>query len=164
MYDVFNVTIVVPFYFPKLLPTVVEKDGKIPRTKEYHIDEKGKCCLGTNIALFDYMHSNKILTFNEFLQQIVIIHFLNVKHFLAKGQWLERPEAHYTGGLIDSYKRIFNLTEKDLKKILSSKFKKYDKCLCKNRRFDKCHGKYIPVEQVQKDFRKMMQNWGQRDC
>lgn len=160
LYDVFSVVIAVPFNFPNQLPTVVEKDGKIPRTVEYHVDKDGKCCLGTKIALFDYMHSNKITGFCQFLEQIIIIFFFHVKHFLVKGQWLEKPEDHYTPGLIDSYKRIFNLTESDLKKALSRKFKRYNKCLCKsNRRFDKCHGRYIPVEQIQQDFKEMISHY-----
>ncbi len=157
LHDVFSVVIVVPFNFPNQLPTVIEKDGKIPRTIKYHMDNEGKCCLGTKIALFDYMHSNDILSFCQFLEQIIIIHFFQAKHFMVKGQWLEEPEAHFTEGLIDSYKRIFDLTENDLKKKLSGKFKRYDKCLCKsNRRFDKCHGKYIPVEQIQQDFKEII--------
>ena len=157
MYDVFNVAITIPLNFPWQLPTVVEKDCKIKRTVEYHMDKNGVCCLGTKIALLDYMHSNKIETFCQFLEQIIIIHFFQVKHFLTKGEWLEKPEGHYTPGLIDSYKRIFNMTENELKKTLSKKFKRYSKCLCKsNRRFDKCHGRYIPVEQIQRDFQEMI--------
>jgi len=157
LYEVFGVIIVAPFKIPNQLPTVIEKDGKIPRTKEYHMDKEGKCCLGTKISLFDYMYINKITNFCQFLEQIIIIHLFQVKHFMAKKQWLEEPEAHFTTGLIDSYKRIFDLTENDLKKKLSVKFKRYDKCLCKsNRRFDKCHGKYIPVEQIRQDFKQIL--------
>jgi len=79
--DVFNVAITIPFNFSTALPTVVEKDGKIPRTTECHMDAKGKCCLGTKIALFDYMHSKKINSFCQFLEQIVIIHFFQVNTF-----------------------------------------------------------------------------------
>jgi len=154
LYDVFNVVIVVPFNFPNLLPTVFEKDGKIPRNVDCHMNKEGQCCFGTNIVLFDYMHRKNILSFRQFLEQIIIVHFFQVKHFLVKGQWPQKPEEHFTRGLIDSYKRIFNITDNDLRKILSGKFKRYNKCLCKsNRRFDKCHGKYIPVEQIQQDFK-----------
>ena len=155
--DIFNVEISIPLNFPWKLPTVIEKDCKIPRTVKYHMDKNGKCCLGTEIALFDYMHSNKIETFCQFLEQIIIIHFFQVKYFMAKGEWLEEPEAHFIPGLIDSYKRIFDIKENELKKVLSKKFKRYSKCLCpSNRRFDKCHGKYISVEQIQQDFQKII--------
>lgn len=157
LYDVFSVRIVVPFNFPVSLPIIIEKEGKIPRDADHHIDKDGKCCLGTNVALYDYIHCNKIRGFCQYLEQIIIMHFFQIKHFMAKGQWLEKPEAHFTEGLIDSYARIFDLTKDELKKKLSLRFKRYDKCLCKsNRRFDKCHGRYIPVEQVHKDFKEII--------
>jgi hypothetical protein len=153
LYDIFNVMIVIPYNFPKQLPSVIEKDGKIPRTIEFHVDKEGNCCLGTKIALLEYMHKNKIMSFCQFLEQIIIMYFFQVKYFLVNGQWLEKPEAHYTQGVIDSYKRIFNITQIELKKIAANKFKRYSKCLCKSdRRFDKCHGKYISMEQIQIDL------------
>jgi len=72
LYDIFEVTIVVPFQFPRRLPTVIEKGGKIPRTKEHHIDAEGKCCLATDVALFEYIHAHRILTFRQYLEQIII--------------------------------------------------------------------------------------------
>ncbi|MBL7186062.1 MAG: hypothetical protein ISS70_07030 [Phycisphaerae bacterium] len=160
LYDIFNVAIAVPFIFPRQLPTVVEKDQRIQRKVEYHMDGKGRCCLGTETALYDYMQIHKITSFCQFLEQVVIMFFFQVKYFLANGHWIETPEAHYTQGRIDSYKRIFGLSEGDLKKIVSMKFKRYAKCLCNsNRRFDKCHGKYIPLEQIQKDFKEMGKHW-----
>jgi hypothetical protein len=155
--DVFDVIINVPFDFPRQLPSVVEMGGKIPRTIDYHMDKNGKCCLGTEVALFDFIHKENITSFDHFLERVIIVHLFQVKHFLVKGKWLQEPEAHYTPGVIDSYKRIFNLTENELKRSLSGKFKRYNKCLCKsNRRFDKCHGKYISVEQIQKDSKNIL--------
>ena len=153
--DVFDVLVTIPLSFPLKLPTVIERGCKIPRTSDYHMNANGECCLGTKIALWDYVHRKQIKTFCQFLEEIIIIHFFQVKHFLVKGKWPQETEDHYTTGLIGSYKRTFNMTEGELKKVLYGKFKRYSKCLCKSKRFDKCHGKYISLEQIQKDFKEM---------
>jgi hypothetical protein len=157
LYDTFHVIIKVPFDFPHKLPVVIELDNKIERSVDYHMDSNGKCCLGTQVAIFDYMQTKKISSFSQFLEQIIIIHFFQIKYFMVKREWLQTPEAHYTEGVRDSYKRIFKLNDEALYKIASRKFRRFDQCLCGNsRRFDKCHGKYIPFEQIQLDLQNIL--------
>lgn len=150
----FEVKIIIPIDFPKKLPIVIEKSDKIPRLKDFHINYEGVCCLGTRIALYDFMHQNKITSFTQFLEQVVIIHFFQINYALKNnGKWFSETEEHNTVGIIHSYMRVFEITEEKLRELIFRKFRKHTKCLCgSGKRYDKCHGKYIPVEQVQSDF------------
>jgi len=159
--DSFHVQIRIPFSFPRELPVVIEKSKKIPRDNGYHIDEKGKCCLGTELAIFDYLHQYKINSFSQYLEQVIIIHFFHIKHFLVTGEWLADPESHYTNGIIDSYKRIFNMTDKEIGVVVKGNFSGRSLCLCKSgKRFNKCHGRHTPYAVILKDFKKMKDHYG----
>lgn len=153
----FDVIITIPNVFPKKLPDVAEKSEKIPRLDDYHIGQNGICCLGTKAFLFEYVHMNNIQTFTQYMETVILIFFFGVAYALKnKGKWPFETEDHGVAGIRDAYIRIFNVTEDELRGILKQKFKKHTKCFCgSGKRYDKCHGNYIPYEQIQTDIDKM---------
>lgn len=104
----FLLRIVIPRDFPKTLPVVYEKGGRIPPTGSFHVNSDGSLCLGSPLRL-RWMLS-KAPTLVSFAELCVVPCLYAVGLRLAQGgQFIFGELAHGRRGEFDDYVELLQL-------------------------------------------------------
>ena len=107
--------IIVPNAFPKVLPSVTETGGKIPRTGEYHVTQTDNTlCLGSPLSLLLKLSKNPRL--DGFAENCLVPYLFAISRKLKIGGSFPFGElAHGKAGILSDYSQLFGL--KDSKQV-----------------------------------------------
>lgn len=110
--DSYDLKIEFPFSFPKELPKVWELNNKIPEGDSFHVNPDKTLCLGSPIRLLHKV--NKSPTMTGFAENCLVPFLYAVSRKLKDGGDFYMGELeHGEPGIIDDYKDIFSLNDKD---------------------------------------------------
>jgi hypothetical protein len=146
--DRYLIEIELPADYPKSVPLVREKGGRIPKVIERHIlPSDGTCCLFVRDE--QWRHYRERTTILEFINGPVYQYFLGQSHFELTGKWVFGERGHGILGILEYYSE--ELGTKDLKFILAflnyltkKKVKGHWACFCGNgKRLRDCHFKKL---------------------
>lgn len=112
--DDFDIEIIVPKNFPKTLPLVKEKSGKIPKDFE-HIYHDGTLCLAVNAEIKIFV--NEIPNLHAWFRKYVVDYFYTVMYVDRYGTFPYGERKHDIEGIIEFYQDFFN--ERDIFRIYS---------------------------------------------
>jgi hypothetical protein len=100
--DRYFIEIALPNDFPKGIPIVREKGGRIPRSIDRHIYEgDGTCCLFVRDER--WRHYPEGATIVEFIEGPVYQYFLSQSYFELTGKWLFGERGHGIQGILEYY-------------------------------------------------------------
>jgi hypothetical protein len=106
--DSFALQIDVPKAFPKDLPKVIETDGRIPRTGDFHIYSDGTLCLGSPISVL--LKLSKSPTLFGFAENCLVPYLFAISRKLKSGGPLPFGELdHGSKGMLADYAQLFKL-------------------------------------------------------
>lgn len=150
--DGFSIEIRVPENFPYTLPSVFERDGRIP--KAHHTMADGSLCLGSPLGLrLKAMRGKTLLTF---IEACVIPYLAGYCIYKRTGEMPFDELEHGTPGLLDEY-RLLTGAPSDTACIgfieclgLRKRVANKRKCPCgSGRRLGRCHnGRINPLRRV----------------
>jgi hypothetical protein len=104
----FSLRIEVPRDFPRTLPTVFEKGGRIPPSGSYHVNGDGSLCLGSPLRLRWLLRSTPTLM--SFAEKCIIPYLYAIAHKIATGGELVFGElAHGRTGELADYVELLQL-------------------------------------------------------
>jgi hypothetical protein len=113
--DRYLIEIEFPADYPKAIPIVTEKGGRIPKIIDRHIfPSDGTCCLFVRDEQWRYHPEGT--TILEFINGPVYQYFLSQSYFELTGKWLFGERRHGILGILEYYSE--ELETKDLKFIL----------------------------------------------
>jgi hypothetical protein len=100
--DRYLIEIELPNDYPKGVPVVREKGGRIPRIIDRHIYENdGTCCLF--VLDEQWKHYPEGATLVEFINGPVYQYFLSQSYFELTGKWLFGERGHGIVGILEYY-------------------------------------------------------------
>lgn len=148
--DRFSIEIKIPPDFPDSIPLVFETAGKIPRTADWHTNEKGELCvLVPEEWLLHPLHDSVLEFMNGPLRSFLI------GHSLAK-LGLPRPfgeRKHGLDGLAEAYEELLEVSGlkqvvKYLNYLSAKKIKGHWNCPCgSGMQIKKCHfNKFLELQ------------------
>jgi hypothetical protein len=106
--DSFALQIDVPKAFPKDLPKVVETEGRIPRTGDFHIYSDGTLCLGSPLSIL--LKLSKFPTLVGFAENCLVPYLFAISRKLKSGGSLPFGELdHGSKGMLADYAQLFRL-------------------------------------------------------
>lgn len=107
--DAFRIRITVPALFPRAVPIVHELDGRIPRTKQYHVNQTDhSLCLGSPLRLLRVLTA--FPTFDGFSERCLIPYLYAVSRKLQwGGDFIFGELAHGQPGEVADYMEMFGL-------------------------------------------------------
>ncbi len=106
--DSFALEIIVPSQFPRGLPKVMETEGKIPRSGDYHVNPDGSLCLGSPLGLL--VKLSEAPSISGFANHCLVPYLFAVSRKLKTGGPLPFGElAHGAKGLFADYAHLFKL-------------------------------------------------------
>lgn len=145
--NTYKISTIINHNFPETLPYVFE-DSKLIPSGFNHFMLNGSLCLGVEADIRERLASCPTILY--FFQELVNQFFYSVRyyefyHCFPFGEW-----AHGLDGIIDFYKRKFNVqTELEVKKLLNAlentkSIQKNAECPCgSGMRFFECHGSQL---------------------
>ncbi len=101
------VRVAIPRGFPRVLPTVWETGGRIPRTFHHHPD--GTLCLGSPIAQSLAIHKHP--TVGTFVERVVVPYLYSHAFYVRRGHLPDGELAHGALGLERDARRLFRLPQ-----------------------------------------------------
>lgn len=162
-WDTYDVSILIPAYYPKELPILTETSKKIERHEDWH-NRDGICCLSTNAKMFHVLGEeiNLLNWLDKFAHPFLANHVFRVK----TGQYANNEFDHGTEGIVQGYCEIFILTT--IKEVIdrlnlvceNKKLGRNDLCFCgSEKKYKKCfllnpikHYSSIPLDTLKKDL------------
>lgn len=106
--DSFALQIDVSKAFPRDLPKVIETDGRIPRTGDFHIYSDGMLCLGSPISVL--LKLSKSPTLIGFTENCLVPYLFAISRKLKSGGPLPFGELdHGSRGMLADYAQLFRL-------------------------------------------------------
>ncbi|HLN94397.1 MAG TPA: hypothetical protein VK183_02085, partial [Flavobacterium sp.] len=97
----FDIAILVGESYPYCVPVVFEKSEVIPRNIDWHISEKGQCCVDADNKLIAMSRSG--INFTDFLKNKVYPFFANQIYKLDTGEYAGEEYRHYADGVLQYY-------------------------------------------------------------
>lgn len=102
--------ILFPREYPRVIPTVIETEHRIPRESEYHTYNNGSFCLGSEINL-------KVILFEtpniaDFVERILDPFLYSISYKLKYDYYPNGDLDHGEAGLIEDYERLFHVNKK----------------------------------------------------
>jgi hypothetical protein len=159
----FKVRIIIPKKYPILPPIIFEIDNVIPRIPEWHINDDGSCCVGTNTGIYRKLENN--ISIIGWLDNIVMPYFFDQVYKLENEEYKGKEYSHGSYGLIEDYKDWWSLkSDADVVsklKLITNWIKqpRNNKCFCgSNLKYKKCHFIFkefdgIPIEIYKSDLK-----------
>lgn len=129
--------------YPKSVPLVREIGGRIPRNGTRHIWTTGNCCLFVEEETFKYYPEGT--TTKDFIQKIVIGHFINQKHFELTGKWLKGDRSHGIEGKLEFYEEELETKNRYIifrfiQNLAKDYIRDYQICFCgSKKKLGNCH-------------------------
>lgn len=109
----YDVRLVVPkLGYPHVVPTVYENSFKIERDKDFHISDKGECCLDIHHRLM--LEKRKGITLTNFYKKFIYPFFANHQYKIKTKSYAGEEYEHDADGVVQFYKEEFNLTDYEL--------------------------------------------------
>lgn len=141
--DTFDVEIKFPVSGGRVVPTVKEVSGRIPRKPEFHINPDGTMCLGAPFEVRRrYLRDRSLRAFID-QQLIPFLYGCSIK--LKYNYWPYEELSHGGQGIIEYYQKLLGV-ETDLavieilKALADGHFQNSALCACGSQKpFKKCH-------------------------
>lgn len=136
----YNIKIILPPDYPKMVPMVWELDNRID--KNYHKYDDGSLCLGTPTDIYLRFMENPNI--GHFIKDLVIPYLYRYS-YIKKYKENPFPDySHGTKGIIEYYLEFFSTdtisTVLDLLKTSINSFNKEDNCPCGSpNKINNCH-------------------------
>lgn len=108
--DSYEIRIEFHLGYPKIVPTVFELDGRIPKNISNHIYSNDSFCLGSPIRLKKILQQSSGI--HDFFENIVMPFLYSYSYKEKHGNYPYGELAHYGKGLIDDYEQIFDVKGK----------------------------------------------------
>jgi hypothetical protein len=110
--DSYDLLLEIPEAFPRVLPRVSERDYRIPRTPNFHVNGDGTLCLGSPLRLVWILSQKPSLP--GFASECLVPYLYAVSHKLKFGGKLPFGElAHESPGELADYADLFCLNSPD---------------------------------------------------
>jgi len=131
--------------YPYSIPLIRESSTKIERHEDWHIDEKGYCCLDIEHEL-EYKAKQGI-ELVRFYQEGIYPYFANTFYKMNFGRYANGEYDHFFRGVVQFYRKKLLLKDnfliiKILKAVLSNTIpgRNTRPCICGlNKKFKRCH-------------------------
>lgn len=140
--DSYEIEIRIPQSFPHRVPSVREVAGRIP--KKFHKLDDGSLCLGSRLRL--HLMVAYCPTISDFARKAIIPYLYTYSYHERHGDFPYGDLDHGVAGLIDDYKRIFQVNNRKAVErmiyLAASEKRKANRhpCPCgSGRRVGKCH-------------------------
>ena len=104
----FELSIEIQAGYPKVIPTVYECAGVLPRNQDHHTYQDGSFCLGSELRLRLMLNQDSSLS--AFLANIVDPFLYSVTYYLQHGFYPYGQLAHGEEGLVEDYERLFGVS------------------------------------------------------
>lgn len=115
----YNLSIFVPFNFPKNIPVVEELENKIPRDGEHHVNYDGTLCLGTPFTLSNILYKKP--TFENYIENCLIPFFYAIGYEEIQGtKFLFGETPHARNGILYDYAQSLDFTDINEQNIIYS--------------------------------------------
>ncbi|ASO04091.1 hypothetical protein [Arenibacter algicola] len=134
--------------YPYTVPIVIEKTQIINRDWDFHISQKGECCLDIPHKLMK--RKGRGIVFEEFYREVIYPFFANYHYKESTGDYANGEYKHHFEGIAQFYQEEFGLS--DFKNIISLletaingiKYHPNKECpLCGGPKYKKCCRKKI---------------------
>ena len=166
IWDVFDVKIFFPEYFPEVLFELSETGNKIPNGEEWHNGET--CCLSTKAIMFSEMLGN--LTLINWLVKYAHPFLANYVYKVKTGNYANEEFDHGDNGLIQGYYKVFQTNDlpaiiEKLKYLTGTiKLGRNDPCFCRSgKKYKHCylfepqkHSPGIPISILESDLNQIL--------
>jgi hypothetical protein len=155
--DRYEVEIQINCDYPKKVPTVRETSSKIAET--FHHNPDGSLCLEAPLAVYEVFRANETLV--NFVDNLLVPYLYVHSHYLKYGELPFGEHAHGAEGILEDYKKRFEITEDSsvlrLVQILAENtYRGHHVCPCgSKKKLRDCHGKYLlRLTKIQFNFMK----------
>lgn len=141
--DKYDIEINISNNYPKTIPLVCETKGKIP--KDWHHNGE-YFCLETPFGVWEIFRKQETLL--NFVDNLVVPYLFSYSYFKKTGD-SSKEHAHEARGVLDDYKKRFNIKDdllafKLLRILVEHDYRGHASCPCgSGKKLRKCHGKYI---------------------
>lgn len=149
--DAFELTITFTRGFPSDLPRVVETGGRIPRNPDYHVNDDGTLCLGSDIKLKSVLQTDHRAC--AFATKCLTPFFYSLSYKFRHGVFPYGELAHGEAGLIQDYEALFDVTGKrsvlGVLSALASRKRVANKLPCPcgcHRRLGRCEYRFVVAQ------------------
>lgn len=106
----YDIKIVVPKRgYPNIIPRVYEVSSKIERLNDYHISDKGECCLDIFHKLI--LEKRRGISLVDFYIKYIYPFFANHQYKLKTDEYANGEYDHFNKGIIQFYNDEFQLKE-----------------------------------------------------
>lgn len=95
--------------YPNVVPSVIELSNHINRNWDFHISEKGECCLDIPHMLIKQKRRGIELT--NFYKDVIYPFFANHQFMLKEGNYANGEYQHFNDGIAQFYSEEFKFTE-----------------------------------------------------
>lgn len=148
--DEYFVLILIHQDFPRIMPSVWEVGGRIPRTLERHMFANGKACLYTPEEYYWKWNARGDFTMRAFLEGPARHFFIGQSIVELGGVWPAGDRAHGYRGLFEWYKETTGVNDDNLIAkfvyALSKNLKGHHLCPCGSGLFiRRCHSILIKI-------------------
>ena len=104
--DSYQIEITIPAAFPRVLPSVKETGGKIPRDGKHHVNSDKTLCLGSPLRLLHKISIKPTLV--GFAENCLVPYLYAVSNKLQNGEDFSFGElAHGEKGIVEDYMELF---------------------------------------------------------
>lgn len=109
----YNIRVIVPKSgYPHIIPIVYETSSKIKRDKDFHISEKGECCLDIHHKLI--LEKRRGISLVSFYKKYIYPFFSNHQYKIKINSYAGEEYKHDADGIVQFYKEEFNLTDYEI--------------------------------------------------
>lgn len=143
-HDEYEVRIMIPSNFPKVMPLLFEIGGKIKPTPEFHINPDGSCCL--TVPAKEAIILRNGLTIVDFIKKHAIPFLANHTYKQRFGEYAAGEYGHGINGVVEFYFEVFNSNNLRIvidgleASIFSKVPDRNSPCFCRSgKKYKKCH-------------------------
>jgi hypothetical protein len=155
--DRYEVEIQINCDYPKKVPTVRETGSKIAET--FHHNPDGSLCLEAPLAVYEVFRANETLI--NFVDNLLAPYLYGHSHYLKHGKLPFGEHAHGAEGILEDYKKRFEITEDSsvlrlIQILAENTYRGHHVCPCgSKKKLRDCHGKYLLwLNKIQFNFMK----------
>ena len=143
-WETFDIIIKVPKSYPYCIPEVFEKSNHIKRHPDWHIDDKGECCVDINNRL--KVEAKRGINILEFVRKKVYSYFANQLYKKYHKEYANGEYKHSPEGILQYYIEDLGFTSiNEVLKVLQrlsqdTKIDRNSLCPCgSTKKTKKCH-------------------------
>jgi hypothetical protein len=160
----FSIAIYIPISYPYCVPRVKEISNHILRNEDWHINDKGFCCVDIEHRLLVY--NKRGINIYKFLKNKVYPYFANQIYKEKNGEYAAGEYRHYFDGILQFYREDLNIKSVSLainilQRLISNKLPgRNNLCICGAKKYKYCHIESVeflralPVDRLKTDLDK----------